>query len=257
MRRLLSSLGLCGHRLRFWLWIRPWHLYRRLLWRPGMGRLGMGIAMVRMLIFRNAVFFSHFGFGGMDLARAESGRITPASARGRLFDRRIESPLWRGLDGERQILVCIFTIRFATDRRGQAGGWNRFGQGGQCIRASSAYAGGNAYRGNSTYGGANRGASTYRSSPSYAGGGAYRASPSYRGSYGGATAADIVPHRRPALMAADIAGRAVASTAAVVASTAAAVVSTAAVARTVAAAFTVAAAATAVAAGMAEAIGRT
>jgi hypothetical protein len=146
----------------------------------GWGGWGWGPNWFGHSVYQNRFFFDHYGYGG----------------------RGFRGGVWAHDAGHRHGVPYAGAGRFGS---GQAGGWNRFGQGaprGNAYRASPSNGGnrvapsyrsapsyggnrGNAY-GASPSNGGNRVAPNYRSSPSYGNGGGNRVAPSYRSnpSYG-------------------------------------------------------------------------
>ena len=176
----------------------------------GWGGWGWGPNWFNSSIYQNYYFFNHYGFHGIYGRGGVGGRGIWAHDAGHrrgvpysnsaLMNRYGGASAGRGASRAGQ----FGRQSYAAGQRSsaQAGGWNRFGQGGRSTpaysgnsgyRASPSYRGGYggsvpSYRSSPSYGNSysgNRGAPSYRSSPSYGNRGAYRASPSYGGSYGG------------------------------------------------------------------------
>jgi hypothetical protein len=148
----------------------------------GWGGWGWGCNWFHHSLFLNGAFFGRYGFGGRGFGRGgvwahDAGHRLGIAYSNRALNSRFGAA---SAASARSSYAASAASRYSSAPRangGQAGGWNRFGQGGGSASRGSPSYGGN-------YGGS-RGAPSYRSTPSYGGSGAYRASPSYRGSYGG------------------------------------------------------------------------
>lgn len=154
----------------------------------GWGGWGWGCGWFGHSLFLNAGFFGRYGFGGPGFGRGGIWAHNPASRLGVPYSNRALNARYGAASAAsaRSSFAGAGSRYNSGARAGaaQAGGWNRFGQGGgSSYRSAPAYGGGNAYRASPSYGGS-------RGMPAYgSGGGAYRA-PSYSGrSYGSNRAA--------------------------------------------------------------------
>jgi hypothetical protein len=148
----------------------------------GWGGWGWGFNWFHHGLFLNGGFFGRYGFGGYGYAAGGLWAHNASHRLGVAYSNRALNGRYGAASAAsaRSAYAASAASRYNSAPRAgtgaQAGGWNRFGQGG-----------GSAYRSSPSYGGNSAGSramGSYRSSPSYGGSSGYRASPSYRGSSG-------------------------------------------------------------------------